>query len=290
MKSSRLRKLPADNNRIGFARRPLENTQMPYLPKNNFSRILGLAILAVSVFSISVASAADWGTIKGRLVFKGTPPTPAKIKVDKDVAVCGKHPLVDESLVVGKDGGLANVFIYSRAKDLAVHPDYKETAEDNVELDNKFCRYAPHCAVLRTSQTLLLKNTDAVAHNVKGDPFKNGSFNILIPPNGEVPKNFTLGETLPATVGCNIHPWMSGYVLIREDPYMAVSAADGTFEIKNVPVGEVEFQLWQEKVGYLDGVMVQGKAAKKGRVKINIKPGVLDLGDIVVDAKLLKGK
>ena len=263
---------------------------MSYLKRNDGRNFAGLAIVACVALSISTASAAEWGTIKGRFVFKGTAPTPAKIKVDKDVAVCAKHPLVDESIVVGKDGELANVFIYSREKDLAVHPEYKETAEANVEMDNKFCRYSPHCAVLRTSQTLVLKNTDAVAHNVKGDPFKNGSFNILIPPNGEVPKKFTATETLPATVGCNIHPWMSGFVLIREDPYMAVSGEDGTFEIKNVPVGEVEFQLWQEKAGYLDGVTVQGKPAKKGRVKINVKPGVLDLGDIVVDAKLLKGK
>lgn len=249
-----------------------------------------LAFSALLCACVSTASAAEWGTVKGRIVFKGVPPTPAKIKPDKDVAVCAKHPLVDESLVVDKDGGLANVFLYSREKKLAVHPDYDKTAGENVELDNKFCRYAPHCAVLRTSQTLLLKNSDAVAHNVKGDPFKNGSFNILIPPNGEVPKKFTAGELLPATVGCNIHPWMSGYVLIREDPYMVVSAEDGTFEIKNLPAGEIEFQLWQEKAGYLDGATVQGKPAKKGRFTLNVKPGVLDLGDIVVDAKLFSGK
>lgn len=250
-----------------------------------------LGCLLVLTAAAQSADAADaWGTIKGRFVLKGTAPAPAKIKADKDVAVCAKHPLVDESIVVGKGGELANVFIYSREKDLAVHPDYEKSAKDTVELDNKFCRYNPHCAVVRTSQTLMLKNTDAVAHNVKGDPFKNGSFNILIPPNGEVPKNFTLSETLPAAVGCNIHPWMAGFVLIREDPYMAVTGADGTFEIKNVPVGEVEFQLWQEKAGYLDGALVQGKAAKKGRVKLNVKAGVLDLGDIVVDAALLKGK
>jgi hypothetical protein len=265
--------------------------QMSYLANKNFRRIFGLAIATCAVLSINLATAADdWGTIKGRFVFKGTAPTPMKITPDKDVAVCGKHPLVDESLVIGKSGELANVFVYSRTSGLAVHPEYKETAEAKLELDNKFCRYAPHASVLRTSQTLVLKNTDSVAHNVKADLIKNGSFNVLIPPNAEVPKNFTIGETLPSKVGCNIHPWMSGVVLIREDPYMTVSAADGTFEIKNLPVGEVEIQMWQEKSGYLDGVMIDGKPAKRGRFTLKVKPGVLDLGDIVVDAKLFKGK
>jgi hypothetical protein len=263
---------------------------MSYLANSKFQRIFGLVLLASAALFVSSASAADWGTIKGRFIVKGTVPEPAKIKPDKDPMVCAKHPLVDESVVVGKGGELANVFVYSREKKLDVHPDYEKSATENVELDNKLCRYSPHCTVVRTNQTLVLKNTDTIAHNVKGDPFKNGSFNFLIPPNGTVDKVFTLGETLPATVGCSIHPWMAGYVLIREDPYMTVSAADGTFEIKNVPVGEVEFQLWQEKAGYLDGAMVQGKAAKKGRVKIKVTPGEIDLGDIVVEAKLLKGK
>lgn len=263
---------------------------MCYLTNKKFQTILSLVALGFAVLFISPASAAEWGTIKGRFIVKGAVPEPAKIKPDKDPAVCAKHPLVDESVVVGKSGELANVFVYSREKKLDVHPDYQESAKESVELDNKLCRYNPHCAVVRTNQKLVLKNTDTIAHNVKGDPFKNGSFNFLIPPNEEVDKVFTLGETLPATVGCSIHPWMSGYVLIREDPYMTVSAADGTFEIKNVPVGEVEFQLWQEKAGYLDGAIVKGKAAKKGRVKIKVTPGEIDLGDIVVDAKLLKGK
>ena len=263
---------------------------MSYLTSNNSRRIFALVLLACAATFISSASAADWGTIKGRFIVKGSVPEPAKIKPDKDPAVCAKHPLVDESVVVGKGGELANVFVYSREKKLDVHPDFEASAKEPVELDNKLCRYSPHCTVVRTGQPLVLKNTDVIAHNVKGDPFKNGSFNFLIPPGEKVDKEFTAGETLPATVGCSIHPWMTGYVLIREDPYMTVSAADGTFEIKNVPVGEVEFQLWQEKAGYLDGAMIQGKAAKKGRVKIKVTPGVIDLGDIVVDAKLLKGK
>ena len=81
----------------------------------------GLALLILTL--ATTALAADWGTIKGRIVYKGTPPTPQKLVVNKDQAVCAKHPLVDESIVVSKDGGLANVFLYSREKDLPVHPD-----------------------------------------------------------------------------------------------------------------------------------------------------------------------
>jgi hypothetical protein len=260
--------------------------------QRTIQRLFGLALAMAVLAMTQFASAADWGTIKGRIIYKGAAPAPAKIKADKDVHVCGKHPLVDESLVVGKAGELANVFVYLNTKTkVAVHPDYAKTAKTSVVLDNKGCRYQPHAAVMVTSQPLLLKNSDAVAHNVKGDLFKNAAFNVLIPPKGEVLKDdLTKPESRPCPIGCNIHPWMSAKLLVRDDPYAAVTGADGAFEIKNIPAGSHEFQLWQEKPGYLDGAKVQGKAAKKGRFTVNVKAGVLDLGDITIDAALFQGK
>ena len=35
---------------------------------------------------------------------------------------------------------------------------------------------------------------------------------------------------------------------------MAVSGEDGTFEIKNIPAGKHEFQLWHEVPGYIEDV------------------------------------
>src|SRR2546423_3328007 len=88
---------------------------------------------------VESAFAEDWGTIKGRFVYVGKAPVPEKIKVEKDVEICGKHPLVNESLVVSKDGGVKNVVVFLRTEKgakLAVHPDYAKTAKDEVVLDN----------------------------------------------------------------------------------------------------------------------------------------------------------
>jgi len=248
------------------------------------------AVLASLVLAAGAGSAAakGWGSIRGKLVYKGSPPVQEKLKVNKDIAVCTKHHPVDESLVVSEEGGLANVIVFIRNKSpLDVHASYEDSADDEVVLDNNHCRFAPHVAVLRTSQTLVLKNSDAVAHNVKADLFRNGSFNVLIPPGQSIEKNLPNPERLPSPVGCNIHPWMASYLLVRDDPYMVVSAKDGTFKIENIPAGEHEFQLWQEKAGYLDGAKIEGEAAKKGRFTRTIKDGAtIDLGEIEVSAKV----
>ena len=44
---------------------------------------------------------------------------------------------------------------------------------------------------------------------------------------------------------------MGGWIIVRADPYAAVSDKDGHFTIADLPAGkELEFQLWQEKVGF----------------------------------------
>jgi hypothetical protein len=244
------------------------------------------SLLAVAVLAVS-AQAAEWGTLKGQFIYDGKAPAPAKLSITKDAQVCGKHNLVDESLLVGPNGGIKNVVVYirpARGKKIDVHPDYAKTAHAKVVLDNANCRFDPHVALLRTSQTLVVKNSDPVGHNAKIDCFVNSAKNVLIPGNSQVELELKSEERLPVRVSCNIHPWMSAYLIVRDDPYMAVSAEDGTFEIKNIPAGEHEFQFWHEKAGYLGSLEVgKEETNRRGRADLEIESGVTDLGKIKVD-------
>jgi plastocyanin len=235
-----------------------------------------LALAAIA----GVVSAQEWGDLEGKFVFKGTAPTPAKITVDKDPQFCGKHNLVEEKVVVNKEnGGLANVVVYlfDQAKP-KIHPDYEKAAKAEVVVDNQNCRFEPHVSAIRTGQTLVLGNKDPIGHNTKADFFNNNAFNDLIPASGSIKKTFTTAETAPSAFSCSIHPWMNAYLLVREDPYFAVSDKDGKFVIKNLPVGEHTFIVWSNK--FLSSVTVDGKATTwaRGRVKLNIKPGANSLG------------
>jgi hypothetical protein len=48
-----------------------------------------------------------------------------------------------------------------------------------------------------------------------------------------------------------------------------------------LPVGKIELQLWQERIGYL-----ATDDYAKGRVKMKIKPGTNDLGTIKLPSSL----
>ncbi len=245
---------------------------------------------ALALLAAVPVSADDWGTIKGTFKFGGTAPTAAELKADKDVEVCGKHKLLSEELVVGADGGVANVVVFVRDKDVKVHPDLASLKDTPVEMDNKDCRFSPHVAFVQVGQSLKLKNSDTVGHNSNVATIKNPPSNSLIAAGADSTVTFAAEEAIPAQVTCNIHPWMKAWVVVRPNPYAAVSAEDGSFEIKNVPAGDVELQLWHEKAGYIGEIKVSGKAEKiaKGRKKMKVKSGDNDLGEMVLDASLFK--
>ena len=79
--------------------------------------------------------------------------------------------------------------------------------------------------------------------------------------------------------------------MISDHPYVAVTDKDGKFELKNVPVGPHNFMFWQEKSGYLATVTIRGQEEswRRGTTEIDIKPGVNDMGTIIVKAESIQG-
>lgn len=272
------------------------------LVRLTFSAFLVLAtLLASGVLGTSASAQAQnqaWGDLEADFFLKGDAKA-AKIVPDKDQAFCGKHPLVRENIVVDpKTKAIANVAVYlfvaSGGKKPAIHPDYAKTEKDKAIIDNANCRYEPHVQAIRTTQTLVLKNSDPLGHNMKAEFFnpQNVAFNDQIPAGGQVEKTLAGAESAFVPVQCSIHGWMNSWLLIKDDPYVAISDAKGHLSIKNLPVGEWTFVVWQENAGYLSDVSVNGKATKwaRGKVKVNIKPGTNKLGKIEVTPAALKLK
>jgi len=238
--------------------------------------------------------AEEWGNLRGQVVFDGEPPVPKKLKITKDEEECGRHNLVDESIQVNSTNhGLQNVVVYlypASDQKVPIHPSYEAEAQAERELDNNACRFAPRVVLLRTKQTLVAGNSDPIGHNVMIDTQKNPPINVTIPSGGSVKKTFEAEERVPAPVACSIHPWMRGWVLIRENPYMAVTDEKGVFEIRNLPVGTWEFVFWHERATFLTEVTVNGERQewRRGRTELTIQSGDMDLGVIKVAAERFK--
>lgn len=242
------------------------------------------AALAVALANSAIA--ADWGNLKGRFVYDGKAPTPKAIDTGKE-PMCAKHQVVDETLLVSDDGGLANVVVFVNTKGVKVNPEYESSAKDKVVLDNHGCRFEPHILPLRVSQPLEIKNSDPFSHNSNLAPIGEDPKNPLLSTDTSFDYKFRKQQKVPVPVSCNIHPWMKAHVVVKDHPYVAVSAKDGTFEIKDLPAEELEFIVWHENQGYLSAK----SDWKKGAFKMKIKKGDNNnLGEIKVDPKLVAPK
>lgn len=253
------------------------------------SSLFALGSLAVLPQSVG---AAGWGTIKGKFVVDGVAPKLPAIDASKD-AFCVEHKPIDQSVVVDDKGNLANVVVYLRTgrnEKVEVHPDYDAAMGTPAVLDNKYCSFEPHVTLVRTGQPFVIKNSDTVGHNTNIKLMRNGATNTTIAANEESKRVLTKAEAVPLPVDCNIHPFMHGWILVKDDPYMITSAADGTFEIKNVPAGKREFEFWHEVPGRLKKLKYQGGTLnQQGRAQLTVVDGqTLDLGEIKVPASMLK--
>ncbi len=244
---------------------------------------VGALAAGFSAPAIVRAEEAKWGDLTGRFVYDGAPPERKKLKVDKELQCCGKFDIRDESLMVASDGGLANVYVYLRSAKAPICSDLEAAAAKRVVLDNRDCIFRPHCMkIWCMRQEYFIVNSDPVAQNVAFTPLGDVPANIVLPVGGRATYKFSRGQSKPVPIACNYHPWERAYILPRANPYVAISAADGTFSLAKLPVGRWQFQTWHERTECFNELQWP-----KGRLSVTIRPGTNDLGTIKIAPALL---
>jgi len=231
-------------------------------------------------------------TLRAKFVYDGAAPAPQKVDSSKD-PFCAQLEVLSEAMLVGKDGGLQNLVLMFDAKrsKAKVPAQFAKPADGTVQLDNNGCKFVPHIVFARVGQTIEVLNSDQTGHNANFGFFNNPAQNFLIPVGGKKDIKLVADEATLMPVECNIHPWVKGYVVVQEHPYVGITDEAGQLEIPNLPVGEVTFLVRHENAdGSIDEAVVDGKKQKwgRGRMEIELKPGVNDLGTIKLSADKFK--
>ncbi len=247
-------------------------------------------LLAITL--TTTAGADETGDLKIRFQYDGKAFTPKPIDVNKDVEFCGKHGLLNEALVINKENnGIKNVVVYVYTGRGGSKLAKSEPANNTHTLANENCRFEPHILITQTGDTLKVTNPDPVGHNANINFFNNKAQNVMVPSGQEQSIALEKDEPAPIPVDCNIHPWMKAYVLVLDHPFAAVSDENGDLTIKGLPAGKKElvFRVYHE-AGAINEVEIDGKKEdwKRSRFEVEIKPGMNDLGTVVVPADALK--
>ena len=229
--------------------------------------VLAVASTALAALTASAVQAADvknGGTIVGVVSYEGRPPPARKLAITKDQEVCGTEKS-DESLIVGRDGKLANAVISIEGIARG-----KAMAEPTAVLDQKGCQYTPHVLLVPAGATIKVLNGDGILHNVHTYGRVNPPINIAQPQfKKEVSIALDEPERLP--VKCDTHEWMSGVIVVAEHPYYAKTDESGSFRIADVPPGEQTVKVWHEKLGEKTA-KVKVVPGKEARVDFTLGP------------------
>ena len=209
---------------------------------------IGFLLLACWIVAAADAVAqTNTGTIKGHVRLTGKLPGNPIIRMGMD-PMCSKmnsgKRVVQQYVVATIDGSLANVFVRLKG-----NVPQTPVPTQPVVIDQQACVYTPRVVGARVGQTVQVKNSDMLLHNVDGLSGKNNGFNIAQPRAGLVYEFKPKNEEIMLHLKCDVHNWMNAYVGIVTNPYFSVSNTMGTFEIDRVPPGTYMLEAWHERFG-----------------------------------------
>ena len=208
-------------------------------------RLLALGILgtlaSASLAQPSPAGAAasfeaglQTGSITGTITTTAKGVAPVRVTIDQKV--CGNE-LPDEAIVVDAQGRLANAVV--------ILTGVKRAAASDVQVMNEKCRFTPRVQLVAPKSNVRTSSKDAVLHTTNAQ-LENGRtlFNVALPIAG-ITITKAIASTGNVRLSCNTHPWMRGWMVVTDEA-AAISGADGSFRIDNVPPGTYELRVWHE--------------------------------------------
>jgi len=245
---------------------------MILVPVQIFLQVVLLSLLTMALLGADAIAADGRGQLTarlaGRVTVAGSYPTPKALPVFKNRAFCGSQ-VVNETLLITRDGGLKNavVVLHPLDRPVAVTPR-------QLTLDNQHCAFVPHVQVAPVGSELSLKNSDPILHTVHARLGNETLFNVGLPKWRTVTKR--LDRAGVVRIDCDVlHTWMSAAIVVSDSPYFAVSDERGLFFIDGLPAGSYEMAVWHERFG-----------TRKQEFPLNDSPG--QTVDVVFSAEKIK--
>jgi len=213
-----------------------------------------LVLLAAALATSAAAAPPVAGRVTGVVRLAGpVPPPRPPIAAIVDPDACGPT-IPDESLVVDGGGGVRDAVVVLRGVGAPA-----PAARPEALIDNTHCRFAPHVQVVTRGQTVRVRNSDPVLHNthatVVADP-EVPIANLALAIQGQTMDlsrrllaKLPEGHETLVRIGCDVHPWMRGWLVVLDHPYGAVTDAAGRFAIADVPRGTYTLAVWHEQLG-----------------------------------------
>lgn len=184
------------------------------------------------------------GRISGRVLLAGTPPPREPVTITKDKGVCDVAKHLSEALVVDPEGGVRDAVV--AIETIAAGKPFP--SGDRPILDQHGCWFVPHVQLLPAGAEIDILNSDGILHNLHTFSEANPAINVAQP---KFKKRITQSFDSPERVRviCDVHSWMNAWIVVIGHPYHALTSADGSYDLEQVPPGRYTLTVWHETLG-----------------------------------------
>nr|WP_298170917.1 methylamine utilization protein [uncultured Pseudomonas sp.] len=169
---------------------------------------------------------------------------------------CG--PLQAVSLTVelrdndGKPLSEAVVWIEPAAGDPAAGdpaaPQGRLPAEQPLVMDQQRRLFTPYILPVQRGTRVIFPNSDPINHHVYSfSPAKR--FELRLHHQGDSAQEVTFDKAGLVTLGCNIHDWMLGFILVLDSPWFAQTDAEGRARLDYQPAAGQRLHVWHPRIG-----------------------------------------
>ena len=159
------------------------------------------------------------------------------------LAAATDAPAVDvRGRVVAADGtGSAGAVVFVRTPAVPPAPGVPPRSAVMDQVDKQF---VPHVLPIAVGTEVRFPNHDQIHHHVYSFS-RVKSFDLPLSKGAEAePVLFDVPGVVK--VGCNIHDWMMGVILVVPSPVFATTDDGGAFVLHDVPNGDVTVAAWHE--------------------------------------------
>ena len=112
-------------------------------------------------------------------------------------------------------------------------------------MDQRNTAFEPGVLVIEAGTAVSFPNSDTVRHQVYSfSPAKPFELPLY---SGTPPEPVVFSQPGVVVVGCNIHDWMIGWIVVLDTPHHARSGADGVVRLQ-VPDGDYRLQAWHPRL------------------------------------------
>jgi plastocyanin len=114
-------------------------------------------------------------------------------------------------------------------------------------MDQQNRAFVPYVLAVKRGTTVSFPNSDPINHHVYSfSPAKR--FQLRLHHQGEAAQSIVFDQAGLVTLGCNVHDWMLGFIMVVDSPWFSQTDAAGRARLQYTPGKDQQLNLWHPQL------------------------------------------